>query len=506
MLKLRNPAPFHAMPPHGRRIAAAAFLAAFASCVDAAVPAPVEDARAGVFSPDGRYLAFERHAGWDRHLGVMDLATRKVEWVENGPGLAGLASWGTDGSLIYTAGTITETSFAATAMKSEEGFGIRIWRRGEGSHDFTRGRRRDATPSFSPDMKTVYWVSPEGNTLHRLPQIYMWAAPTDAPEHRRKVLSSQHWVDAAVNQPQVSPDGRTLVWAHLANIRDRWGLRASSVGTPDRNTPITAPEEIAYEPRWSADGRYIVYTAFRDGYPSWCCCIQEFASGATRNLGPGREPCLSPDMKTLVRTLDGRLVFTEMKPEDFPHGPAADDEKQFLEPESVFFSAKPEAKRRFSVPATDGFKLGQERMFFVRVRLRWKGGRKAKGDLPVLFAKYDESAAGGFQLMMNDSVPNFWWRTRDVYPLRVAMPGPISPGEHVITAVRAPKAVYLSVDGSDPLVQQMREEHLSLDHPRGLSTGPFFARGEGDRVLSVEVGTGWPVDVPRPATRKELLK
>ncbi|MBR4652620.1 MAG: PD40 domain-containing protein [Kiritimatiellae bacterium] len=471
----------------------------------AAAPDPIENASAGVFSPDGRYLAFERQDGWDRHLGVMDLESRKVEWVENGPGLAGLASWGSDGSLVYTAGNVTNTAFAGERLKSEDGFGIRIWRRGKGVREFTKGRRRDATPSFSPDMKTLYWVSPEGNTQHRLAQIYMWSAPVDAPERRRRILTQQmHYIDASANQPQVSPDGRLLAWAHLDSIRDRWGIRAAAIGDPNHNVPITEPEASAFEPRWSADGRYLVYTAFKDGDPTWCCYIQELSSGATRNLGPGREPCLSPDMRTLVRTLDGRLVFTPLCANDLPHGPKVGADHPSHEAEKVFFSERPVARRHFSAKATSGFVLGAGRTFFVRTRIRWTG-KPFSGDATVISAKYDECSQVAFRLVMQDSVPNFWWLNRDRQAVRVPMPGPLEPGEHEITAVRTATVVYLSVDGSEPILQQMREGHLPLDHPRGMGTGSIFERDDDKRVLSIEVGTGWPVNVPKPATRRDLL-
>ena len=467
-----------------------------------------------VFSPDGKSLAFERQVGWDRHLGVCDLASGEISWIENGPGAAGMASWGADGSLVYTFGAPTNTAFEAYVKGLDDGYGIRIWKDGV-TRDFLKGRRRDATPSFSPDMKTVYWTSSEGNSEHRLGQDFLWAAPVgDAAARKRIFFNQMKHIDAAASQPQVSPDGRLLVWANLDCIQDRWSIRCAHLENPDRNLPLTAPDLIAYEPRWSADGKYLVYTGYRDGDASWSCYIQEVSTGTERRLCTGTEPCLSPDGKWLVYTDPAarRIRFRAMKSADYPFGsqgyqysvmaggPAVRDEQ-------VVFTATEEC----DLPPETAFPDVDETVF-VRAEVEWSGDQ-AKVFQRVLWAKYGPKSHDGINFIFYMQAPTL--AICDAYDsdlldrnmpeqtkMQIEAPAGVPKGTYVLTGIRSKDMVYLSVNGAEPTGRIPRWAPADLSHPDRL----VFAENLGGaaKVKKVEFGRGWPRNVPKPLLRRDL--
>ena len=66
-----------------------------------------------------------------------------------------------------------------------------------------------------------------------------------------------------------------------------------------------------------------------------------------------------------------------------------------------------------------------------------------------------------------------------------------------ITGIRTPTATYISIDGSWPVRMSSYLGTLDLVNPRRAEVGPC--------VSSVEVGTGWPTDVPSVA-RKAVFR
>ena len=465
------------------------------------------EGKAGVFSPDGRFLAFERQDGWSRHLGLYDLGTGRVTWVEDGPGCAGLASWGADGSLVYVFGHVTNTAYHAFEElkgKAEDGYGIRIWKDGV-RRDFTKGRRKDGTPSFSPDGNEIWWVSPEGATNHRLTQVYLWRAPADDSSKRTIALTNHvNGIDALVNQPQFSPDGKLLVWAMLDRLRDKWGIRLARADDPNRNVPVTPIDEIAFEPRWSADGRYLVYSAFREGDPCWGCYIQEVATGAERRLCDGREPCLSSDGRTLVWTDNDRrhLHFRTMSAADWPHGETVRELDMPADVEPFFVTNLPPSSAETTMPLDSRFDFGESAPFYVKVRVElgndaWKG---RAGFFGARYGRIGESY--GMSATDGKIVGDFRDRCYTYFGMETTIPA--TKGVHEMIAVRTADRIFVSVDGSEPLQQLARQGHLCLDKPISLTLGKGL--GTRGRILSCEYGRGWPKGLKHPLTRKEALK
>lgn len=463
--------------------------------------------KAGVFSPDGRSFAFERQNGRDRHLGVYNIQSGRISWIEDGPGCAGLASWGPDGSLIYVYGHVTNTAYQAfkeMGGKAEDGYGIRIWKNGV-KRDFTKGRRRDGTPSFSPDGKEVWWVSPEGAGNHRLGQVYLWRAPLG--DSSKRVIALTNYVngnDALVNQPQFSPDGRLIAWAMLDRLRDKWGIRLARAEDPNRNVPVTPLEEIAFEPRWSADGKYLVYSAWKEGDPCWGCYIQEIATGKERRLCDGREPCLSMDGKTLVWTDNDRqhLHFRIMSDADWPHGETIKELDVPKDALPFFVTNLPPVSTVVNIPLDQRFDFGEAVAFYVKVHVEFYEDLK-RGRIGFLGARHGRIGESyGIAVTDGKFVADFRDRCYTYFGMETLIPA--TKGIHEVIIVRTSDRVFISVDGSEPLQQQARQGHLILDKPISLTLGKDL--GAKGRVLSCEYGRGWPKTLTHPLSRKEAVR
>ena len=74
---------------------------------------------------------------------------------------------------------------------------------------------------------------------------------------------------------------------------------------------------------------------------------------------------------------------------------------------------------------------------------------------------------------------------------------------HDVVAVRTPRRLVLSVDGGEP-ENEIRGPFLSLDTPQRLVVGAGLK--EGEAIESLEVGSGWPHELPKAPTREDLFK
>lgn len=125
---------------------------------------------------------------------------------------------------------------------------------------------------------------------------------------------------ASIEDPQLSPDGRTLAFVNATS--DRAHGRQSQIHRLDvaggRATSITPGLARAWSPRWSPDGRRLAFLASRehDGPPQ--IHVLEIESGAWRQVT--RHPTPPGD---LIWAPDSRLVF-------FAAADATSDERRHL--------------------------------------------------------------------------------------------------------------------------------------------------------------------------------
>ena len=133
--------------------------------------------------------------------------------------------------------------------------------------------------------------------------IAAWAPGTRDAEVRLRFPKSNN----GAMSPTVSPDGRQLLWSEMRGFRGNWRLVVAPVSDLAKGRALTPPDASCHSPRWSPDGRRVCYTGYRVGDPGWCVYVQDVATGAKTRVCEGRNPCFSPDGKTLLYDRDGSL-------------------------------------------------------------------------------------------------------------------------------------------------------------------------------------------------------
>ena len=275
-------------------------------------------------SPDGRRLAYQRTVDGRLTVHLKDLASRRETRLEAG-GQSAFPAWSPDGStLTYTCGADTNTSFEAMKSGKGGGYGLRLWRDGCKT-DLTKGRLRDATPSFSPDGKTVFYtlMRDSGKGFEGgLCRSYIARIPATGGAYSPVLVPPQGKSSHGMSQPVVSPDGRRLVWAETDWYSTPWTLRIAELDGVVCKTNTVAklsPEGMfAWAPRWSPDGRYVAFTGYRDGDPTWSVYVLNVKTKRIRRFCTGADGNFAPDMKSIVYARNGKIFRRKVIALDLP--------------------------------------------------------------------------------------------------------------------------------------------------------------------------------------------
>jgi Tol biopolymer transport system component len=220
----------------------------------AAVGAAVSPA----WSPDGARIAFGRNDS----LFVMPADGGAPQRVAVGPALHA-PRWSPDGErLAYVAGNIgfmLGTTHLANVALSQ----IRVVRLRDGrTHDITSGEWLDASPVWSPDGRSLWFVSDRqgGRDVYRV-GMTPEGAPAGEPE-RITSGSQAHTIDLA-------RDGRTLAYASLTAYTHVWSLVLPSarVASVREATQLTFGNEVVEGVALSHDGRWLAFDSDRSGDP-----------------------------------------------------------------------------------------------------------------------------------------------------------------------------------------------------------------------------------------------
>lgn len=460
------------------------------------------DGTCGTYSPDGNKLAYQRTVGGLSRVAVMDRTRGTVEEIEPGPGHAAYPAWHPSGtSLVYTYGHETKTAW--DAKDGTSGYHLRIWHPVDGIREITAGRVRDYMPSFSPDGKTLFFASTRGASPRVLEasraSIFSVSAAGGEPACRVKSTVN----NMGMGQPVLSPDGRFLAFARIDNFRDVWHLMCARVEKPDACCRVTPKGQHAYAPRWTPDGRYLVYTGFSRGDPGWGVYVLDPRSGGVRRLCDGRNPDVHPSGDRLVYDDGTRLFERPFGPADRPDSAVTAevrDEAVRTEGERVVWRAeKPSYPAK---EAMDGrFVFGTARTFFVRARILFRAAATPRFRHYVTGAY--EGAPLGFELFVDGATPKFGVRESSGLYMGVASGRTFKDGKtYTLTGVRTQDALFVRVDETRPDEFRFSGTY-PLDRPQVLSVGPTLTGT--DEIVWAEVGTGWPSNLPRPATRAEIF-
>lgn len=281
------------------------------------------------FSPDGRYVYFSQDTtpgstfqynkdpnGEIYTISRIDLVKGDIEVFVNGPGGAVRPTPSPDGkSLAFVRRHQYQTSLWVRDLASGQ------------DRMLTKSLDRDlqetwaiqgvyANMAFTPDSKSiVYWA---GGKLHRID--VKSKATKEIPFHvtqtmkvakavRSRIEVAPATFDAKmVRWPQISPDGRKVVFQSLGYI---W-VKDLPEGKPRRLT--SQDERFELYPSWSRDGRNIVYVTWHDselGDVRVSSLLPPASGGQTKVLtkesGMFVEPVFTPDGEKVVfrKTSDG---------------------------------------------------------------------------------------------------------------------------------------------------------------------------------------------------------
>ena len=482
--------------------------AEFAGAHTGQVERMLADGVNGAVSPDGRLLAFQRFVGNRSRIAVRELASGRETWVEDGEHSALHPVWGPDSSLYYSYCATTATAYQKwirPATDADKGWNIRKWKDGR-TTDLTSGGARDFLPAVSPDGRKVYFCTTRGvynpHTLFSMSQN-LASVGTEGGEVET-VLRSQHTANSGYAQPDVSPDGRHLVWAQIDSFYDCWRIYASRIETPKRAIALLPPGFVAYAPRWSPDGRLVAFTGFREGDPGWCVYLTDVRSGAWTRICRGDNPSFFPDGGSIVYDRGGKLFRRTLAPSDLPRGGTS--ASPGCEAEKVVWRAdapKPDAK----LPFPGELAFADDETFFVRVKLHWAdSGERLQRFFAGAYAdtvKRDQAV----QIYRDPKgLPSFATRTGADEFTYAQLGEPLTKeGDYTFTGIRACGELFLSQDGGWPARQALSGGMIPLRNPLYALLGRDIG-SSATSIKSVEIGTGWPKDVPFALSRKEVFE
>ena len=454
----------------------------------------------GAYSPDGGKIAMQRTIDGKSRVGVLDRASGRFAWLEK-KGNAAFPAWSPSGdAIVYTYGN--ETNTAWTAKGGDTGYHLRIWRRGEGVREITTGRFRDYMPSFSRDGEKVFFAS----TRCASPEVLLatrsgiYSANVDGSGLACLVPSQVN--DEGSGQPVISPDGRMLALAQISGFRSTWRIVCARLSDPERLCTVSPKGQSAYAPRWTPDGRHIVYTGFAKGDPGWCVYVLDPRTGATKRICEGRNPDVHPSGTFLLYDDGMRLYERQFGAADLPSTDAAVDEESriFDEPEKLFWRTE-NPRYPATVQMSDAFRFGADCTFFVRAKVRY--APKSDSRFQHYITGEYVGAKLGFELFADNGRPKFGARDGAGAYMGAISDMVLEPGrEYTLTGIRTCSSLFIHVEGASR--QEMRfSATYPLDQPIRLEIGTTVAGS--DCILAGEIGTGWPSNVAHPMTRTKFF-
>jgi len=243
------------------------------------------------WSPDNRYLAFTSGRGDDNKLGaqiwLLDRAGGEAQKLTSIRGGVSSYAWAPDGKRIVVVSK--ETDPDTTTKKTPKPIVI------------DRYQFKQDGDGYLDDKKDQLWL-------------------VDVATGKAEQLTTGPW---DVADPHWSPDGTRIAFVSnrtpdpdRSTNDDIWIIEAKPGATP---VAVTTSPSRDWEPRWSPDGRFIAYTAWRDPkyyfYNLERVMVIPATGGAPREIAP----TLDRNLGNYTWTADGKALHALLEDDQAVH-------------------------------------------------------------------------------------------------------------------------------------------------------------------------------------------
>jgi len=239
------------------------------------LPLPEGRKRQPAWAPDGGMLAYVVATGGQSDLWLYDPATTRARPLVEDPQEEGQPAWSRDGEgLAFVRGTTTSHLYAGAAGDA-------------GRRQLTDGPATDYSPVASPDGKSVAFLRRPRGGPGTPGSPSLCVVPSAGGEVKELDLKGVTLPSMGSEMIAWSPDSRHLAFSGSDGSAKMDVYRIGRDGEGLARVTVEPGEEV--EPRWSPDGRFILFT--QTGGHGLDVAIVPAHGGLTRSITPKGEKC-----------------------------------------------------------------------------------------------------------------------------------------------------------------------------------------------------------------------